>query len=64
MTNYEYSKIATPSEKAMDTIECVFDELHITECEKKVFIDMFTSLIRKERTEAAIEYNDIIRYNH
>lgn len=63
MTNYEYSKIGEPSEKAIDTIESMFEDLHILECEKKVYKDLVISLIRSERLNAAVEYYEMLRYN-
>lgn len=63
MTNYEYSKIGEPSEKAINTLDEMFEDLHILECEKKVYKDLMIALIRNERLNAAVEYYEMIRYN-
>lgn len=63
MTNYEYSKVGEPSEKAMNTLDCMFDDLHILDCEKKIYKDLMIALIRNERLKAAVEYYEVIKYN-
>lgn len=63
MTNYEYHQISQPSEKALDTIESIFDELKIPEIERRTFKNLFIALLRKERTEAALEFYEQCKYN-
>ena len=63
MTNYEYSKLAILSNKAVDTIENVFDELCRSETERQIYKDLLTALIREERLSAALEMMEQIKYN-
>lgn len=63
MTNYEFSKVGEASEKAMNTLDCMFDDLHIMDCEKTVYKNLLISLIRSERLNAALEYDQILKYN-
>ena len=63
MTNYEYHKVGEPSQKAMDTIENIFDEINIAEIERQTYKNLFTALIRSERLEAALEMYNIDKYN-
>ena len=63
MTNYEYSKLAILSNKAVDTIENVFDELCRSETERKIYKDLLKALIREERLSAALEIMEQIKYN-
>ena len=63
MTNYEFSKLAILSNKAVDTIEEIFDELCRSETERKIYKDLLTALIRNERLSAALEMMDQMTYN-
>lgn len=63
MTNYEFSKLAILSNKAVDIIENVFDELCKSETERKIYKDLLTALIRNERLSAALEMMDQMTYN-
>lgn len=64
MTNYEYSKIAKVSDKAVDTITEVFDELNIAEIERRTLTNLLIALVRNERTYAALEAIEIFKYNY
>lgn len=64
MTNYEYVKAVEPSERALNTIEEAVDDMCISETERKIFKDLLIALIRNERSHAALEIMEQIKYNH
>lgn len=63
MTNYEYVKAVEPSERAIDIINEAVDDACNSETEKKIFKDLLITLIRNERSHAALEMMEQIKYN-
>lgn len=63
MTNYEYVKAVEPSERAINTIDEAVDDMCISETERKIFKDLLITLIRNERSHAALEMMEQIKYN-
>lgn len=66
MNNSEFEKIERISNKTLDTIEKMIDELEIAECERKIYKNLIKAMIRTERLDAAIimqEYYMKERYN-
>lgn len=64
MTNYEYVRAIEPSEKAIDTVTNAVDDMCNSETERKIFKDLLIALIRKERSDAALEMMEQCRYNY
>lgn len=63
MTNYEYVKAVEPSERAIDMINEAVDDACNSETERKIFKDLLITLIRNERSHAALEIMEQIKYN-
>lgn len=63
MTNYEYVKAVEPSERAIDIINEAVDDACNSETERKIFKDLLITLIRNERSHAALEIMEQIKYN-
>ena len=63
MTNYEYVKAVEPSERAIDIINEAVDDACNSETERKIFKDLLITLIRNERSHAALEMMEQIKYN-
>ena len=63
MTNYEYVKAVEPSERAIDIINEAVDDTCNSETERKIFKDLLITLIRNERSHAALEMMEQIKYN-
>ena len=63
MTNYEYVKAVEPSERAIDTITSAVDDMCNSETERNIFKDLLITLIRNERSHAALEMMEQIKYN-
>ena len=63
MTNYEYVKAVEPSERAIDIINEAVDDACNSETERKIFKDLLITLIRNEKSHAALEMMEQIKYN-
>lgn len=63
MTNYEYVKAVEPSQRAIDIINEAVDDACNSETERKIFKDLLITLIRNERSHAALEMMEQIKYN-
>ena len=63
MTNYEYVKAVEPSQRAIDVINEAVDDACNSETERKIFKDLLITLIRNERSHAALEMMKQIKYN-
>lgn len=66
MNNSEFEKIERISNKTLDNIEKMIDELEIAECERKIYKNLIKAMIRSEKLDAAIvmqEYYMKERYN-
>lgn len=63
MTNYEYVKAVEPSERALNIINEAVDDMCASETERNIFKDLLIALIRNERSHAALEMMEQIKYN-
>ena len=63
MTNTEFEKIEQISDKTLDSIEKMIDELEIAEIERKIYKNLIKAMIRKEKLDAAVVMQEHCMYN-
>ena len=54
MKQYDFEKIEKTSNKTLETIDNMIDELEIAEIERTIYKNLLKALIRSERLDAAV----------